>query len=158
MPLTTDAPLEDRLTVAMMAYWRAISVADPVRLKLWDSRGLTMSQLRLMTVLYQSGSQTVGEMAEELGVKPPTVTGLTDRLIKQDLIGRTSDPADRRIVRLDLTDEGRRVLAEIEVVGRTYMTEVLERMGEEDVEQFVRALDRFTEVAQTVLRESEFRA
>ena len=148
---------EDRLTLAMMSYWGALSVADPIRLRFWDSRGLTMSQLRLMAALYQNGSQTVGELAEELSVRPPTVTGLTDRLIKQDLIERLSDPADRRVVRVDLTNEGRRVLAEIEVVGRAYMTEVLKRMGDEKVDQFVRILNEFTEAARAVLRESEFR-
>jgi DNA-binding MarR family transcriptional regulator len=148
---------EDRLRLAMMAYWGALSVADPIRFKFWDSRGLTMSQLRLMAALLQSGSLTVGELAEELSVRPPTVTGLTDRLIKQDLIERSSDPADRRVVRVDLTEEGRRVLAEIEVVGRTYMAEVLKRMGHEKANEFVRVLTGFTDVAKAVQRDMEFR-
>jgi DNA-binding MarR family transcriptional regulator len=148
---------QDRLTRAAMSYWEAMSVAAPVRFKFWDSRGLTMSQLRLMASLYLNGSRTVGELADELNVRPPTVTGLTDRLIKQQLIERGSDPCDRRVVRVDLTDEGRRVLAEIEVVGRAYMAEVMKRMGEEKVDRFVEVLDEFTETAKTVLREMEFR-
>ena len=106
---------QDLLIRAITAYGRALAVADPIRLRFWDSRGLTMTQLRLMYLIYQRNELTISELAELMVVRRPTITGLTDRLVKQKLIRRLSDKTDRRIVRIALTKEGRRVLGEIEV-------------------------------------------
>jgi DNA-binding MarR family transcriptional regulator len=91
------------LARAIVAYGRALSVADPIRLQFWDNRGLTMAQLRLMHLVYLEDGQTITELAEQMHVRKPTITGLTDRLIKHRLIRRLNDRADRRVVRIGLT-------------------------------------------------------
>ena len=144
------------ITRAMISYGGALSVADPIRLRFWDSRGLTMAQLRLIYTLLIEGERSIGELAERLSVRPPTVTGLTNRLIKQRLIERLADPSDRRIVRIGLTKDGRRVLGEIEAASRAYLDQIFGKMGEEKVEELIRVLDEFTVCAQAVQREGEF--
>ncbi len=146
------------MTRAMISYGGALSVADPIRLRFWDSRGLTMAQLRLMYTLLTDGEQSIGELAEALSVRSPTVTGLTNRLIKQKLIERLSDPCDRRIVRIGLTKDGRRVIGEIEAASRAYLDRVFERLGEERVEELIRVLDEFAQAAKAVQQEGEFLA
>jgi len=146
------------LTRAVMAFGDALSVADPIRLRFWDERGLTMAQLRLMYTILVDGDQPVGDLAEKLSVRPPTVTGLTDRLIKQDLIVRVNDPSDRRVVIVRLTDEGRRVVGQIEAVSQAYFDRVFDEMGGERIEELIQLLEEFTEVARTVQAEGEFSA
>ena len=138
---------DDLLTEAMRAYGRAIAVADPIRLRFWDGRGLTMPQLRLMSLLLQQDCRSVGELADVMGVRPATVTGLTDRLVRQRLIERQDDPADRRVVRIVLTDEGRRVLSEIETASRAYLREVLSRMDGAAVRRLIAAFEAFRAAA-----------
>ena len=147
---------ETLLTRGMMAYGDALSAADPIRLRFWDERGLTMAQLRLMYTILQDGDQSVGDLAEKLSVRPPTVTGLTDRLIKQDLIERVDDPSDRRVVIITLTDEGRRVLGQIEAASRVYLDRIFDKLGEERVEELIPLLEEFTKAAKTVQGEGEF--
>lgn len=124
---------QELLARAITAYGRALGVADPIRLRFWDSRGLTMTQLRLMYLIYQRNEPTISELAELMVVRKPTITGLTDRLVKQKLIRRLSDKTDRRIVRIALTKEGRRVLGEIEVASKAYLDRVFGTMGETEV-------------------------
>jgi DNA-binding MarR family transcriptional regulator len=143
---------DELLTEAMRAYGRAIAVADPIRLRFWDGRGLTMPQLRLMSLLLQQDCRSVGELADEMGVRPATVTGLTDRLVRQRLIERRDDLADRRVVRIVLTDEGRRVLSEIETVSRAYMREILSRMETAAVRRLVAAFEEFRAAADAAQR------
>ena len=138
---------DDLLTKAMRAYGRAIAVADPIRLRFWDGRGLTMPQLRLMYLLLQQDGRPVGELADEMNVRPATVTGLTDRLVRQRLIERQDDPNDRRVVRVALTAEGRRVLGEIESAGRAYMAEILARMDGAAVRRLIDAFEQFRAAA-----------
>lgn len=49
----------------------------------------------------------LGELAEELHCDKTNVTGLVDRVEKQGLVTRVTDPDDRRITRLAITKKGR---------------------------------------------------
>jgi DNA-binding MarR family transcriptional regulator len=147
---------QELLARAIVAYGRALAVADPIRLEFWDNRGLTMAQLRLMHLVHLSDQQTITELAEQMQVRKPTITGLTDRLIKHKLIRRVNDRADRRVVRIVLTNEGRRVLSEIEVAGTEYLERIFGALGGAKVEEFVRVMDDFAKSAEAVQRSSEF--
>lgn len=147
---------QDVLTRAMGAYGKALAVADPIRLRFWDNRGLTMTQLRLMYLLYRQDEQTVSDLAEQMRVRKPTITGLTDRLIKHKLILRLDDAADRRIVRIALTKEGRRVLGEIEVASRAYFDRIFHALGDASVARFIEIMEEFSRSAESVQRSSEF--
>lgn len=146
---------QGQLTRALQAYGRALAVADPIRLQFWDDRGLTMTQLRLMYLLYSNDCRPVGELAEGLNVQPATVTGLTDRLVRHKLIERQADLSDRRVVRVALTTEGRRVLGEIETASRAYLDAIFDRMGEKAVQRLIDDFEAFSNAASDVLREGE---
>jgi len=155
--LTRPALDQGLITRAMVSYGGALSVADPIRLRFWDKRGLTMAQLRLMYTMLLDGEQSAGELAEKMSVRPPTITGLTNRLIKQKLIRRLADPNDRRIVRVDLTAEGRRMISQIETASRAYLARIFNQLGEAKVKELIALLDEFSAAGQTVQSESEFR-
>jgi DNA-binding MarR family transcriptional regulator len=146
---------QSRIDRAMRAYGRALAVADPIRLQFWDSRGLTMPQLRLMYLLLLQDCRPVGELAEQMNVRPATVTGLTDRLVRQGLIERQADPEDRRVVRVALTPEGRRVVGEIETASRAYLQAIFDRLGTDVVDSLVELFEQFSDAAEAVQREGE---
>src|SRR3990172_3316572 len=142
---------------ATEVYVQALAVVDPIRLRFWDSRGLTMSQLRLMYLIWQAEGCSVSELAEQMRVRPPTLSGLLDRLGGQALIARTHDLEDRRVVRVSLTQEGRRLLDEITTAGRAYLKAIFDGMGPEGVSEFVRALNHFSQVAATTIEPKFYR-
>ena len=113
---------------ALIAYGRAVRIIDPVRFQLWADRGLTMPQVRVLFELVEEGERSAGELAEALSVAPPTITGLTDRLVKQNLVERREDARDRRVVRLALTDDGRALTAEIAEQAGAYLREVFDTL------------------------------
>ena len=154
--LTKLALDQSLITRAMVSYGGALAVADPIRLRFWDKRGLTMAQLRLMYTILLDGEQSAGELAEKMSVRPPTMTGLTSRLIKQQLIRRLPDPNDRRIVKVDVTAEGRKVIGQIETASRAYLARIFNQLGEAKVKELIALLDEFSAAGQTVQRESEF--
>jgi DNA-binding MarR family transcriptional regulator len=71
-------------------------------------RGLTLHQLHALHTVLTEGDCTMGVLARRLHISLGAATGLVDRLIQQDLLQRAPDPNDRRIVRLQLTERGRR--------------------------------------------------
>src|SRR5688572_8072041 len=65
---------------------------------------LTLSQLSAMATVERLGSVTLGELAAEERVKPPTMTRIVDRLEEGGYLRRTPDASDRRCVRVALSD------------------------------------------------------
>ena len=146
MERTSQALLER----ALRSYARSLAIVDPVRLRFWDNRGLTMPQLRIMFMLVEQDGVTPGAVAERFHVTPSTITGLTDRLVRQRLISRREDPDDRRLVRIFLTPEGRRVVGELETAGRAYLTEILEQLPPEKLELLAGLLEELWVAAEKV--------
>jgi DNA-binding MarR family transcriptional regulator len=66
------------------------------------------SQLTALATLFRSGPMTIGELASVERVKPPTMTRIVAALEERGLVRREPSPQDGRIVRLAVTDEGRR--------------------------------------------------
>lgn len=71
--------------------------------------GLTVPQFRMLCALSEGGERSA-RLAERLAVRKPTLTALADGLIAAGYAARESEPGDRRIVRLRLTDAGRAAL------------------------------------------------
>jgi DNA-binding MarR family transcriptional regulator len=146
----------DLFARACMAYGVAMGVVDPIRLRFWDSRGLTMSQLRLLVLIDRGPQRPIGELADEMNVKPATLSGLAERLERLRFIRREHDPADRRVVRVSLTADGKQVLGEIQIAARAYLEAVFERMGPAAVADFTTALEAFQVAAAAVQSSAEY--
>ena len=81
-----------------------------VTMERWADRfGLSEGRFQILVRLKHqpSGRFTMGELAEMLDVSPRTVTGLVDNLERDGLVKRVDDPADRRSVYAELTEQGR---------------------------------------------------
>src|SRR3989454_3020918 len=74
-----------------------------------DRYGLSEGRFQILVRLHHvdGGRIPMGELAEMLDVSPRTVTGLVDNLERDGLVKRVDDPADRRSVYAEITDQGR---------------------------------------------------
>jgi DNA-binding MarR family transcriptional regulator len=142
--MTIDEDLVER---AIRTYGEVLALAEPMRFRLWDSRGLTMTQLRLMFTLFQNDGIIVSTLAQRMDISPSAMTGIIDRLRRSKLIRRRADPRDRRVTRIYLTDEGRALWDEVDAAGRAYVGATVRRLGRDRVEAFIEALSEFLEAA-----------
>ena len=69
--------------------------------------GLHVGQEMVLIELWERDGLRGGELAERLGVEPPTVTKMIRRLESCGLVERRQDPQDARSFRAYLTKEGR---------------------------------------------------
>ncbi|KJS16403.1 MAG: hypothetical protein VR69_09520 [Peptococcaceae bacterium BRH_c4b] len=69
--------------------------------------GITVTQSFILFALIMQDGQNVKNLAERLSLESPAVTGLVDRLEKEKMVERRSDPEDRRALRVFLTEKGR---------------------------------------------------
>ena len=70
-----------------------------------ELHAVTEHQRVVLTVL-RGQSVTIRELAKQLEVGESAATAVVDRLVRQGLVVRHDDPSDRRVVRLELSDEG----------------------------------------------------
>ena len=68
--------------------------------------GVTAQQIELLCIL-ERGQPTPGELATLLGCDKTNITGMVARLAQRGLVDRRPDTRDRRIIHLQLTDQGR---------------------------------------------------
>lgn len=101
------------------------------------------AQLRVLLVLDQHGAQNLTALAEHLGAIPSSATRLCDRLVAAGLILRDVDRADRRVVSLSLSRDGRRLLDEFADQRVAALAAVTARMAADDRRALLRGLRAF---------------
>ena len=74
--------------------------------------GLTLTQLAVLATLSRHGQMSPSDLASHERVQPPSMTRTINGLVDLGLVERSPDPDDGRQVRVDLTDEGRTLLAQ----------------------------------------------
>jgi len=94
----------------------------------WLQLDLTMPQLKVMFILFLSGSARMGVIASELGVNLGTATGVVDRLVERGLVLRESQPGDRRVVLCSLSDKGQELMGGLWRLSQVQQREVLGAM------------------------------
>lgn len=147
--------LHDRTLQALVA---AIRSFDPIRFRIWAELGLTLPQARVLFILAEEGDYTTGQLADRLNVSPPTMTGIADRLVRQRLIERAADPTDRRVVRLGLTEHGRRIATEHSEIGRAYVSSILNEMSSDQIIALTEALETFVAAYERTRWQSQTKA
>ena len=80
--------------------------------------GVQHGQMPIIMIVYGHNGCSQKEIAEQMGVTPPTVNVSIQRLEKADIVCRKRDEKDQRIMRVYLTENGRRIVEEIKQQSR----------------------------------------
>jgi DNA-binding MarR family transcriptional regulator len=101
---------------------------------------VTVAQHRLLVLLAAHGPQSVGEIAEHLGVNPSNASRHGDRLQRMGLVARSRSADDGRVVRIELTGAGRRLLDAVTQRRREELIDLARRLPESDAAALTGAL------------------
>ncbi|KUL33681.1 MarR family transcriptional regulator [Streptomyces sp. NRRL F-4489] len=88
---------------------------------------VTPAQSRLLRIVghCRGTAPRMADLAERLEVVPRAVTTLVDALEANGTVRRVPDPANRRVVRIELTDTGRSALRALRGARRAAAEEIL---------------------------------
>ncbi|MEW5952347.1 MAG: MarR family transcriptional regulator [Bacillota bacterium] len=112
---------------------------------------LTGSQYMVLKRINDHGRITVSGMADDLNVSLSAVTALIDRMYRAGYVVRVRDEADRRLVWLELTDEGSGILSDCEEARRQVVDRYFTQLPEEDLQELLRIYEKLYEI---VLRDN----
>lgn len=92
-----------------------------------------------LSTVAKHGPLKVSELADREGVARPTATKVVARLEEASYVKRSGDVFDGRSVVVEISAEGKAVLAEIRARKDSYLAERLEALGARDRETLARA-------------------
>ncbi|MBI2266420.1 MAG: MarR family transcriptional regulator [Armatimonadetes bacterium] len=113
-----------------------------------DDLKLTLGQMRVLFELPQEDSISMGALSQALGISMPAATDVVDRLVRDGLVCRKSDPKDRRVVRVALTQPGAQVKSKCYCTKRQHWLSVLERLTPAERKRMVDHLVAFRRLLQ----------
>lgn len=106
------------------------------------TRGLTLARARALMLLARHPGISQTELAGLLEIENPTVVRLLDGLEKQGLIRRTPAETDRRVKRIDLTEEAEDQVDEIEDLAEVMRSTMARGIPEADLTVTLNVLRR----------------
>ena len=99
-----DTSIATELRESVMAVARQLRRHRP-------DHGLTLSQMQVLAEVTRTGAATPAELAVRMQVRVQSLTDSINGLAAAGLVSRRADDGDRRRQLVELTDEGRALLA-----------------------------------------------
>jgi DNA-binding MarR family transcriptional regulator len=109
--------------------------------------GLSLTSGATLSTLDRIGSCRLTALAAHEGVTQPAMTQLVGRLEEQGLVQRCADPADGRVVEVQITAAGRALIASRRAVRTERLSGLLASLRQEDQDALAAALPAITALA-----------
>jgi len=94
----------------MQSLRRIIKTLQNYSHKVSEEYGITGPQLWALKTLSINENLSLGELSKRMYLHPSTVSGVMDRLEKKEYVFRERDQRDRRVVKVQLTPRGKRLV------------------------------------------------
>lgn len=108
--------------------------------------GLTGSQLWAIKIISESSSIRVSDLSRRMYLHPATVVGILDRLELQGLVQRVRSTKDRRVVDVELTAKGSKLVEIAPDVAQSLLVRGLEEMTDESLTCVQQGMSSFAEI------------
>lgn len=103
---------------------------------------LSFTQIKALCALETEGEgRSVKALGDSLGVSLPAMSRAVDGLFERGLVGRQEDPEDRRMKRVRLTDEGRKVPTALNESRLSALAELMGSLEDEEASALEHALE-----------------
>lgn len=106
----------------------------------WCRQAVSMTHVHVLLLLDIEGPLSMSRLAEQLDVSLPSTTGIVTRMEERRLVQRIHDEDDRRVVLVQLTDEGRSALERVDTLRREHITRALRRLSTSQQANILRAV------------------
>jgi DNA-binding MarR family transcriptional regulator len=118
----------------------ALRNLDQIYGQVVDPLGLTVIEWYILRALYDQDGQHASELARAVGRAATSFTPILDKLQQKGLIERRPDPADRRAVRIYLTDKGQKSREDVLRSAKQVDDQIRRSINKGDMENFQNVL------------------
>lgn len=150
-PALDLAGLDPSSAAVFRAFMRASRLHRQVMLKAAANRDAHPGQAMILRILHGREGLSQRELGDMLLLGKPTITAMLQRMERAGTIVREQDPDDQRITRVRLTEDGRRLDAELHQEVAATMHRILDPLRPEDRAELARLLDLVADTTAAVL-------
>jgi DNA-binding MarR family transcriptional regulator len=118
--------------------------------RLNPQQDLSLTAASTLRTLEACGPHRLSDLASAEGVTQPAMTQLVSRLERAGLAERRTDPADRRVVVVDIADAGRDLLRQRREARAGKLAALMAELGDADRTAIMAALPAFDRLADLV--------
>ena len=130
-----------------LARHRTVWDAEP-----WLELNMSTPQFKALLLISEEEGIRMRELARRLGGSFSNATVLVDRLVDRGLAERLADSQDRRVVLVQTTEEGRRLIQQLVTSWRSLSAPLLEALDPEDLPRIHEALRVLLMVSQSTAK------
>jgi DNA-binding MarR family transcriptional regulator len=112
----------------------------PDKTKIGNKFGITGVQLMALNFVKHNDNCKTSDIANFLSVTPPDATRIVETLVKKGFVKRINDMKDRRIIRLKIIGNGKKVIEMIKQELILSFSKILEKMNEQDAKALLRGI------------------
>lgn len=124
---------------AALNIWRTADRLQIHFTRLFREHGLTPQQYNVLRILLGAREPLPSlEIAGRLLTMVPAITGLLDRLEQAGLVARERSDEDRRVVHVSISEDGKRLLRELEAPVAALHKQLLGHMSEDELNRLIR--------------------
>lgn len=102
-------------------------------------------EMKIIEILGRNGPMKMTEIADQALLSLSTVTGIMDSLVAKSLVQRDRSDEDRRIVKVDLTDEGRTLYLEMVEVRLRMVRGMLGSLNSKEQDLLIQLFEKMVE-------------
>ena len=102
---------------------------------------LTSSQIKVLISFSEKENFTMTELSNVHSVSVSTMTSMVDRLIQNGFLKREKDDTDRRIVRVCLTAEGKKMLGHLMGIRKQALEEFMLELSDSEIKRFLESIE-----------------
>ena len=113
---------------------------------------LTGPQLTVIKLLEQVGDLSLSELSDKIRAQNSTVTGIIDRMEREDLVVRERSTEDRRVVKIRLTPKGLELARDVPVEPMVIFRSALEALSKEDMQDLLKILLKVSKRVKSIVR------
>ncbi|MBF0277606.1 MAG: MarR family transcriptional regulator [SAR324 cluster bacterium] len=130
----------------LVALRRIIRAVDIHSRKLMKVSGFTGPQLIVIQSIQELGNVTIGSIARHVNLSQATVTSILDRLVKRNLVVRSRNETDKRVVHAQLTPEGQAALKQSPTLLQDEFIQRFQELKNWEQSQILSSLQRLAEM------------
>jgi DNA-binding MarR family transcriptional regulator len=102
--LARDISKSDKVAALISAFRASGNLDRAFDNRAAEALGVNLTDLHALNIVENRGGLTAGALAAEAGLTSGAVTGVVDRLERAGYARRVPDPADRRRIKIEVTD------------------------------------------------------
>lgn len=106
---------------------------------------LTIGQMEILHFIKDKKQIPMKEVADFLGITPPSATSLINNLVISDILERKFDKIDRRVILLSITEKGKKIFEKAKKDRAVAFEKIVSGLTEEEKEILLRILKKIQE-------------